>query len=389
MACEANSTRASSQDIDFERQRLVIEGLDAGIWEWVVASDELFWSPKLYRQLGFEPDEIVPTRQSLEKYVHAEDLDTLHQAICAHMELRLPCSFSCRLRDKKGRYRWYFVRGQAEWDAEGEPIRVVGSVQDISDSRGEERYKSLVVASQDLVWEFDLESEKVIFVNHRVSESLGYAVDEVLSFKISEIFHPETYEEFLQRLPGHISNKDGWTKWVIRIQAKDGEYRYLESTSVPVLNSKDELIGFRGVDRDITDRRLAQIELNDRLQFEMLVSELSASFVRMAHDQVDEVMEQALGRVAQFFSVDQCAMYCFFADGAEFEFSQSIKEDSKTENLLNPRMHELPWALARIQAGDIVRVSEIEDLPDEADAERKFMSEERVHSFFCSSSDIV
>jgi PAS domain S-box-containing protein len=58
--------------------------------------------------------------------------------------------------------------------------------------------------------------------------------------------------------PNLTSEKRGWTGLVVRWRHRNGQYRYLESNAVPILNSSGKLIGYRGSDRDITERLLAE-----------------------------------------------------------------------------------------------------------------------------------
>jgi PAS domain S-box-containing protein len=69
-----------------------------------------------------------------------------------------------------------------------------------------------------------------------------------------------------------MAKKSGWKNLVIRWRHKDGSYRYLESNAVPILSGKGELLGLRGVDRDITERKQAEEEL---LRYACIVSSSS------------------------------------------------------------------------------------------------------------------
>ena len=76
-------------------------------------------------------------------------------------------------------------------------------------------------------------------------------------------------------LPEMIARRSGWTGLVLRWRHKDGSYRYLESSSSPILNSSGKVAGFWGTDRDITDRKLAEAQLKRSLaDKEILLREL-------------------------------------------------------------------------------------------------------------------
>src|SRR5579885_963163 len=76
-------------------------------------------------------------------HVHPEDLERVTAALFAHVDHRVPYDAEYRLRTKSGEYRWFRGRGQAVWDSSGNPIRMAGSIQDITErKRGEEAMRA-------------------------------------------------------------------------------------------------------------------------------------------------------------------------------------------------------------------------------------------------------
>jgi len=98
------------------------------------------------------------------------------------------------------------------------------------------------------------------FSNARISDILGYSLDEFIQMDLLALVHQEDAQEIEAKLPDLISEKRGWRGWVIRWQHRNGNYRFLESNANPILNETGELVGFRGVDRDITERKKAEDE---------------------------------------------------------------------------------------------------------------------------------
>jgi PAS domain S-box-containing protein len=142
--------------------------------------------------------------------------------------------------------------------------------RDITDSKrseailrsSETKFRSIVETSQDWIWEMDL-SGKHTFSNARVSDILGYSLDYFLSMDINKLVHQEDSQAIIARLPQHILDKCGWRGWVLRWRHKDGSYKFLESNANPIFNELGELVGFRGVDRDITERKKAEEALQE------------------------------------------------------------------------------------------------------------------------------
>jgi light-regulated signal transduction histidine kinase (bacteriophytochrome) len=72
--------------------------------------------------------------------------------------------------------------------------------------------------------------------------------------------HEEDRKQIVKQFPLWVEQKSGWTGLIIRWRHKDGSCRYCESNGVAILDSLGCLTGFRGVDRDITEHKLAEEE---------------------------------------------------------------------------------------------------------------------------------
>jgi len=150
----------------------------------------------------------------------------------------------------------------------------------------EEIFRTIVETSTDWVWEKNL-SFAHTYSNHRVQDILGFTINEIKEIKFSSLFHPDEASMNLLTLQECVSQKTGWSNWVKRIRHKDGEYRVVESNATPVLDLAGDLIGFRGVDRDITQRVQAERELEDQknnLAHVTRLSTMGATVSGLAHE---------------------------------------------------------------------------------------------------------
>jgi PAS domain S-box-containing protein len=127
-----------------ERWQLVLKGTGDGIWDWNPVTNQVFFSARWKEMLGYADDEIGNDLEEWSSRVHPEDLDRVMAAVQAHLQGQTSLySTEHRMRCKDGSYKWILDRGQAQWDAEGNPVRVVGSHTDISDrKRSEEALQS-------------------------------------------------------------------------------------------------------------------------------------------------------------------------------------------------------------------------------------------------------
>ncbi|MFT5121703.1 MAG: PAS domain S-box-containing protein [Kiritimatiellia bacterium] len=121
-------------DLDMEKERfnLAIQGSSDGIWDWDVASNVVFFSPRFKALLGYEDHEIKHDFGEFESRLHPDDKEETMEAVTRHLRDREPYDVEYRLLRKSGKYAWFQARGQAIWNAEGLPVRMAGSLTDVS-----------------------------------------------------------------------------------------------------------------------------------------------------------------------------------------------------------------------------------------------------------------
>ena len=124
----------------------------------------------------------------------------------------------------------------------------------------EKKYRSIVETTLEWIWETDTHG-KHIFCNQAVESILGYRVEEFMQSNAFDFMENQDRELASKKYSEYIQSGSGWRNWIIRWRHKDGSLRYLESNADPVFDVRGNLIGFRGVDRDITERKQAEEEL--------------------------------------------------------------------------------------------------------------------------------
>jgi PAS domain S-box-containing protein len=119
-----------------QRYRLVLAGADAAIWDWNVPAKTVFFSPRWKELRGLSPEEVSNREEEWRRGIHPDDFDRVMAAVQEHFEGRTP-SFAVeyRVRRKDGHWIWILDRGLAEWDAEGNVVRMAGSETDISERK--------------------------------------------------------------------------------------------------------------------------------------------------------------------------------------------------------------------------------------------------------------
>ncbi len=142
-----------------ERYALAIKGSQDGVWDWNLVADELYISPELKEMLGYEENEISTSPDEWFNRVHPDDLSDLRSQIDAHLDGNVSTiENEHRLFHKDGSFRWVVVRGTAVSNDGGKPVRLAGSLRDITERK--EAEEGLKTALEEL--KFALASERVL-----------------------------------------------------------------------------------------------------------------------------------------------------------------------------------------------------------------------------------
>jgi PAS domain S-box-containing protein len=132
----AEAIRATAAEeslhVNQERFNLVLQGANDGIWDWDLRTDRVFYSDRFKELLGYDKGEFDVWLSALADVLHPDDFDMTWRAVERHFQDREPYHIEHRLKTSSGEYRWFLERGQAVWDENGTPIRMAGSVADIT-----------------------------------------------------------------------------------------------------------------------------------------------------------------------------------------------------------------------------------------------------------------
>jgi PAS domain S-box-containing protein len=141
---------------------------------------------------------------------------------------------------------------------------LVGVFRDISErTAAQQRFQQIAESAGEFIWEVDA-AGLYLYASPAVEQILGYAPDEIVGkMRFYDLFEPRTREE-LKALAFELFDRRGpfhaLLNWNVR---KDGRLVALETTGVPVCDANGNLLGYRGADTDVTERKRAQESLRD------------------------------------------------------------------------------------------------------------------------------
>jgi PAS domain S-box-containing protein len=253
-----------------ERYSLVERAVNDGVWDWNVLTGEDYLSPRWKSLLGFRNEELKNEVSTFFNLVHPDDTKLVRHAVEAHFTAETTYSVEARLRHKDGIYRWFLLRGEAQRDGDGRPVRMVGSISDITERKraenaaqdSEARFSRILAIAPDAIAAID-QSQRIRIFNQGAEKVFGYSNEEVIGQPLG-ILLPERFRE---RHAGHIENFMSSTvdsrlmseRAEIYGLRKDGS-EFPAEASISKLQMGDETI-LTVMLHDISDRKKVEAEL--------------------------------------------------------------------------------------------------------------------------------
>jgi len=143
--------------------------------------------------------------------------------------------------------------------------------------QSEKKYRQLVESTNDWVWSCDKNGIHT-FSNQAVRSFLGYGPYEIIGKSAFKFMHPEDRNRIQKMVQQAANQKKGWQIDKIRWLHKDGGIRHVESRAEPILDANGNMAGFRGIDRDVTEREHAAEKLRESEErYRLLVETMSDS----------------------------------------------------------------------------------------------------------------
>jgi len=264
--------RKQAEEILRESQnkfQALVETTNDFIWEMDSHGIFTYCSPQIEKLWGFKPEEMLG-KTPFDR-VPPEDREQAIKAFSALMESSSPfIKMEMRSFDTTGRVKFLEIGGVPLFDIEGKLCGYRGITRDITERKqaeetlkdSEEKFRSLVESTSDWIWEIN-RNGVYTYASPKIKELLGYEPEEVIGKTPFDLMPAEEANRVASKFKDIIKN----SKPIERLENislhKDGHPVILETSGVPIFNSKGQLRGYRGIDRDITERKQAEAALRE------------------------------------------------------------------------------------------------------------------------------
>lgn len=222
-----------------------------------------FISDGCLEMTGFEPSELLgKSYDSSAPLIHPEDVGVVKYSVKEALDARRPFRIKYRIVKADGEQRWVLEQGRGVYDPYGKLTHVNGFISDITETvkieaalqKSEEKYRSLVESVSDGVWETDKDS-RFTYVSPRICEILGYKPGHILGKTPYDLMSPvEAESKRIVMRPSEIGGNP-FSLLEFETRRADGRRITLEASGDPVMDEHGHLMGFRGIVRDVTQRK--------------------------------------------------------------------------------------------------------------------------------------
>jgi len=270
-----------------QRWQLAIGANNDAIWDYDFLTDQTFRSDRWFEILGYTPEDLTRSGESWFQRIHPDDRDRILQHRQAFLDRKVSTyHVEYRLRASDGSYKWVSDRAQCLWDSEGQPLRLIGSMSDITLRRrmeealrhSEEQFRRLVFNIPGAIHRCRYLhcGASTEFISDFIEEMSGYPASDFIQERVRsylDIVHLDDAQHFLEVCYQAVQSQDPFIM-EYRICHADGSIRWMYEKGRATVDEA----GTTYVDSavfDITDRKLAEEALRESEQrFRTLIEEL-------------------------------------------------------------------------------------------------------------------
>ncbi len=256
-----------------KRLRLATDAAELGVFEWDVVNDKPHWdNERMFQIFGLTPGDEPVTREIFEsEVIHPEDLQWFAQEIALSMQSKAQFNGKYRIKRRNdGQWRWIEYFGRFEYSSEGQPIRLVSVLDDITEQK--EAREALVASEKRLstileqlpigVWITD-PSGRIVNTNPQAEKIWAGQTplsENITEYNKYECWWPDNGRKVLPEehpIPRALNSKKIIMGVEYNIRKFDGSEGVISASAAPIIDYSGNLLGAVGLAQDISERKKA------------------------------------------------------------------------------------------------------------------------------------
>ncbi|MBD2570346.1 PAS domain-containing protein [Anabaena lutea] len=277
--------------ISEERWRLATSAALDAIWEWDAASNMTTFSERWFSLLGEKPRSFTMTRSEWASRLHPDDYERVIKSVENHLLNKTPKYHSeYRVRHQDGSYKWVASQAIAQWDQQGNPIRMIGSIADITERKqteealreSESKFRELAENIHEVFHINSADLSEILYISPAYEEIWGRSCQSLYQNpdSWSESIHPEDGDRIVAACNRLIQGEPLQQEY--RIIRPSGGIVWIFARVFPIYSLAGEILRHVGIAANITERKQAEQkiwELNQQLEMrvQQRTAELTAA----------------------------------------------------------------------------------------------------------------
>ena len=244
-----------------ERYRTILESIEDGYYEVNLAGKFTFFNDSMCRIYGYAREEFMGI--SYRHYTDEETGKRVYQAYNRVYRTGEPArGFGHEIIRKDGTKGYIEASISLLKDSSGKPIGFRGIVRDITERKrmeddlrqSEEKYRTILESMEEGYYEVDL-AGNFTFLNDSICRALGYSKEELMGMNNRQYTDPENAKRLFQIFNEVYRTGKSGQGFDLELIRRDGTKRYVEGSIVLQKDTFGTPVGFRGIVRDITERK--------------------------------------------------------------------------------------------------------------------------------------
>lgn len=266
---ERKSLERASQD-QADRLRLAMEIARLATWDWNILTNQVMWSENCEEVKGLPRGSFDGTFEAYQRLVHPEDLPGLLAAIEGALSGPQLYHTEHRIVPPTGEVQWVEGNGVVYRDELGRPIRMVGTVRNITEQKrmeqalrvNEERYARATAVGRVGVWELDVQAG-TYYGDRNLKAMFGYQPDELSTDPLVwlNLVHPDDQSIAMAHWQRIVSREADEYAYELRMIRKDGTVIWTDIRGHAVRTTDGQVTHLIGATLDITARKQAEEHL--------------------------------------------------------------------------------------------------------------------------------
>lgn len=378
--------KSIEQELVYERNLFSEGPVLTVIWSPDEERSIKYVSQNVEKIIGYSSEEIKRGELKYKEFIHPEDYARISSEINHNMENNIDYyEQSYRLRVKSGEYRWFYDFSMLIRDYENEVMSIRGYLIDqthqkeIENSLKDERRRlqEIIKGTGAGTWEWNIKTGDIV-INKRWAEIAGYEINELTPLTIKKcgsLIHPDDLESAEESIRRHFDGEIDYFECEERIRDKNGNWIWIvDRGKVIERDEQGSPLMMFGTRSDITKRKLAEYELQNQIQFQNMVTDISSEFLRANSNNINDKIEYMLREVGEFFEADRSYLFMISEDGEKlFKINEWHRKEVKgiKSDVSEIAVNRFPWWNQEITEKRHIYIPNIESIPESAKAERE------------------